>query len=103
MSEEVKEYDFTRAEAGKYAQRRPAQKKTRITICLDDDVLEYFKERARRPHAALYQTQINEELRAVMENEQTAEARAAARTELLRDDGFIRAVASRMQELELAG
>ena len=102
MNEEIKKYDFTRAEVGKYAQRRLAQKKTRITICLDD-VLEHFKERARRPHAALYQTQINEELRAVMENERTAEARAAVRTELLRDDGFIRAVASRVQELELAG
>ena len=69
MSEEVKEYDFTRAEVGKYAQRRPAQKKTRITICLDDDVLEYFKERARQTRAAPYQTQINNELRALMEQD----------------------------------
>ena len=103
MSEEVKEYDFTRAEAGKYAQRRPAQKKTRITICLDDDILEHFKERARQTRAAPYQTQINNELRAVMEHEQAVEARATVRTELLKDDGFIRAVASRVQELELVG
>jgi hypothetical protein len=31
MSEETKECDFTRAEVGKYAQRDPAQKKTRLT------------------------------------------------------------------------
>ena len=102
MSEEVKEYDFTHAEIGKYAQRDPAQKKTRITICLDDDVLEHFKERARRSRAAPYQTQINCELRAIMENERTAEARAATQTELLADDSFIKAIASRLHELELA-
>ena len=56
MSEEVKEYDFTKVEIGKFAQRDPAQSKTRITIYLDDDVLEYFKQRACQPHAAPYQT-----------------------------------------------
>jgi uncharacterized protein (DUF4415 family) len=102
MSEKVKEYDFTKAEVGKYAQRDPAQSKTRITIYLDDDVLEYFKQRARQTNAAPYQTQINNELRAVMENRQAAEASVAVRTELLTDDSFIRAVATRLQELELA-
>ena len=98
MSEEVKEYDFTRAEIGKYAQRDTAQKKTRITICLDDDVLEYFKQRAHRPHAAPYQTQINNELRALMEQESLA----ASRAELIADREFITAVALRVRELELA-
>ena len=98
MSEEVKEYDFTRAEVGKYAQRDPAQKKTRITICLDDDVLEYFKERARRPRAAPYQTQINNELHALMEQERLAVSQAG----LIADQEFIQAVALRARELELA-
>ncbi len=102
MSEKVKEYDFTKAEIGKFSQRDPTQNKTRITIYLDDDVLEYFKQRARQTNAAPYQTQINHELRAVMENRQAVEASTAVRTELLTDDGFIRAIASRLQELELA-
>jgi uncharacterized protein (DUF4415 family) len=34
--------------------------KVRITINLDADVLEYFKQRAAAPHSAPYQTQIND-------------------------------------------
>ena len=41
--------------------------KVRVTMYLDADVLEYFKGRAAQPNAAPYQTQINGELRAVME------------------------------------
>ena len=101
MSKETKEYDFTKAEVGKFSQRDPAQSKTCITIYLDDDVLEYFKQRAPQPNAAPYQTQINYELRAVMERGQAAEAQATARTALLTDEVFIQAVASRVHELEL--
>ena len=35
---------------------------------LDLDVLEFFKQRAERPGSPAYQTQINAELRRVMEN-----------------------------------
>jgi uncharacterized protein (DUF4415 family) len=41
--------------------------KVRVTMYLDVDVLEYFKKRASEPNAAPYQTQINNELRSVME------------------------------------
>ena len=34
---------------------------------LDADILDFFKERAKEPNASPYQTQINNELRAVME------------------------------------
>ncbi|MBX7170517.1 MAG: BrnA antitoxin family protein [Pyrinomonadaceae bacterium] len=44
-----------------------SNQKTQITIKIDLDVLNYFKERASEPNAAPYQTQINNELRAVME------------------------------------
>ena len=77
MSKETKEYDFTEAETGKFSRRDITQNKTRITIYLDDDVLEYFKQRARQPNAAPYQTQINHELRAVMENRQAVETGTA--------------------------
>ena len=42
--------------------------KVKITIYLDGDVVEYFRDRAERPNAAPYQTQINNELRKVMTN-----------------------------------
>lgn len=41
-------------------------KKTRISILLDEDVIEHFKKRAAAPNALPYQTQINNTLRAAM-------------------------------------
>lgn len=66
--------------------------KVRVTIYLDADVLAYFKRRAAAPNAAPYQTQINNELRVVMEG--------GGRTpyaELVNDERFIAAVADRVQ------
>ena len=37
----------------------PPPAKVRITIALDDDVVEYFKAQSTRPGALPYQTQIN--------------------------------------------
>lgn len=71
--------------------------KVKITINLDGDVLEYFKNRAAGPHSAPYQTQINNELRRVMEtDDQTAELSRTAR-ELLQDEGFIRELKDRLK------
>ena len=44
--------------------------KIKISIYLDADILDFFKEIAAKPDAAPYQTQINNELRAVMEKKQ---------------------------------
>lgn len=41
-------------------------KKTRISILLDEDLIEHFKKRAAAPNALPYQTQINNTLRAAM-------------------------------------
>lgn len=54
-----KEYDFTKAKRGAVI---PQRGKTRITIYLDDDVLEEFRERAEKAGYG-YQTMINEALR----------------------------------------
>jgi uncharacterized protein (DUF4415 family) len=54
-----KEYDFSRGRRGPVIQPRG---KTRITIYLDDDVLERFRERADRAGHG-YQTLINQALR----------------------------------------
>ncbi len=54
-----KEYDFSRGKRGPVL--RPGGK-TRITMYLDDDVLEEFRERADRAGSG-YQTMINQALR----------------------------------------
>lgn len=48
-----------------------SEQKIKISIYLDADVLDFFKERAANPNSAPYQTQINNELRAAMEGQQT--------------------------------
>ena len=41
--------------------------KVKVSIYLDKTVVQYFRDRAKEPNAAPYQTQINNELRKVME------------------------------------
>lgn len=55
-----KEYDFSNAKRGAVI---PSKGKTRITIMIDDDVLEYFRSKAEDEGAG-YQTMINTTLRA---------------------------------------
>lgn len=64
-----KHYDFKGAKRGPVL---PAPtRKTRITIRIDDDVLDWFRAQAHRAGGASYQTMINDALRRVMaaENE----------------------------------
>jgi len=68
--------------------------KVRVTMYLDADVLEYFKQRAAQAHAAPYQTQINSELRHVMEGK----GNGSRYSSLVEDEGFIAAVAERVRE-----
>jgi len=75
--------------------------KVRISILLDADVLEYFKQRASASGATPYQTQINSELRAVMERERIApDAREQFKQELLSDEQFLGALVSRLAKKE---
>jgi len=57
-----KEYDFRK---GKRGSAIPSPGKTRITIMLDDDVIEHFREAAERLGTG-YQTTINSALRAAV-------------------------------------
>ena len=57
-----KEYDFSNAKRGAVI---PSKGKTRITIMLDDDVLEHFRAKAEEEGTG-YQTMINSVLRAVL-------------------------------------
>jgi hypothetical protein len=60
-----KEYDFSTGRRGPIL---PATgKKTRITIRIDDDVLDWFRQQVDAAGGGNYQTMINEALRAYVE------------------------------------
>jgi len=63
--------------------------KVRVTIALDRDVVEHFKEAAAHRGALPYQTQINQALRQVIEQPDAQALKSA----LLQDKDFIRTLA----------
>lgn len=65
-----KEYDFKGATRGAVVQSPPG--KTRITIRLDDDVLEWFRNSTDASGRGNYQTMINGALRRLMEEGQSS-------------------------------
>jgi uncharacterized protein (DUF4415 family) len=62
-----REYDFSRAKRGAVVPVPPG--KTRITIRLDDDLLQWFKDQVHAAGGGNYQTLINTALREYMEKE----------------------------------
>jgi len=56
-----KEYDFSKGKRGAII---PSHGKTRITIRIDTDILDWFRERIRKANGGSYQTSINDALRA---------------------------------------
>jgi uncharacterized protein (DUF4415 family) len=56
-----KEYDFSKGKRGPIIPPPPG--KTRITIRIDDDLLEWFKDQVHRAGGGNYQTLINHALR----------------------------------------
>jgi uncharacterized protein (DUF4415 family) len=72
----------------------PKNCKVKITTYLDADVLEFFKKRAEQPNAAPYQTQINNELRRVMENGSVVTARVEK--DILNDKKFLKALKKKL-------
>jgi uncharacterized protein (DUF4415 family) len=67
-----------------------------ITARIDADVVDFFKRRAGKPGASGYQTQINDALRAFMEQQVSGGDYAT----LLEDDKFIEAVAAKVRAQE---
>ena len=47
----------------------PREAKIKMTMFIDGDILQHFKKRAENANAAPYQTQINQELRAIMKRD----------------------------------
>jgi uncharacterized protein (DUF4415 family) len=60
-----KQYDFSKAQRGPVLPAPPG--KTRITIRIDDDILDWFRTQADQAGGASYQTMINDALRRVKE------------------------------------
>ena len=65
-----KEYDFSQAKRGAVI---PSPGKTRITIMLDDDLIEFFRAKAEAQGTG-YQTMINATLRAEVGQKQSKSA-----------------------------
>ncbi len=77
------EYDFTRGKRGAVI---PQQGKTRITICIDTDILEWFRDEAERERQG-YQTAMNQALRNYIKQDKRPIqdiVREAVRQELLK-------------------
>lgn len=72
--------------------------KVRVTIALDQDVVEHFKREAGAPGALPYQTRINQELRRVIEGGASSSRLPTARLKeaLLADDDFLQQVSKRV-------
>lgn len=69
-------------------------KKLKVSIYLDADILEYFRQRAAPPHAAPYQTQINNELRKIMET--NAQENGSLENDILNNEEFLRALKEKL-------
>ncbi|MBX3289627.1 MAG: BrnA antitoxin family protein [Acidobacteria bacterium] len=70
--------------------------KVRISIAVDLDILDYFKERAAKPDAAPYQTQINNELRRIMEADRNGEKTKPA---FINDKDFLRELKEKLESV----
>jgi hypothetical protein len=82
-----KEYDFSKGRRGPVLQVPP--RKTRVTIRLDNDILEWFRQRVDDSGGGNYQTLINAALRSFMHRKQESlepTLRRVIRDELRRTD-----------------
>ncbi len=71
----------------------PREAKVKISLYIDGDILEYFRRTAAPPHTAPYQTQINHELRKIMESSQE---NGKLENEILNNEAFLRALKEKL-------
>jgi uncharacterized protein (DUF4415 family) len=84
-----------KARRSPWAGKLKAANKVKVSIYLDKTVVEYFRERAKEPNAAPYQTQINNELRKVVEASST-DTRSVER-DILNDKKFLKALKKKLE------
>jgi uncharacterized protein (DUF4415 family) len=71
------EYDFSKARRGPVV--TPAPGKTRITIRIDDDILDWFRDQVEQAGGGNYQTLINDTLRQTISAKQESLERVVRR------------------------
>jgi uncharacterized protein (DUF4415 family) len=69
--------------------------KVKVSLYLDADILEYFRQRAESPDGAPYQTQINNELRRVVESD--SRETASIENDILNNEEFLRALKEKLE------
>jgi uncharacterized protein (DUF4415 family) len=73
----------------------PENCKVKVSMYLDSDILTYFRQRAEQPNAAPYQTQINNELRKIMEADSLG--KASLDKNILEDTEFLKALKEKLE------
>ena len=78
-----------------WAEKLKNTNKVKVSIYLDEVVVEYFRARAESPDAAPYQTQINNELRRIVEADSNGKAKLDS--SILDDTEFLRALKEKLE------
>lgn len=84
-----------KARRSPWAEKLKNTNKVKVSIYLDEVVVEYFRSRAESPNAAPYQTQINNELRRVMEND--SREVQSIENDILNNEEFLRALKEKLE------
>jgi uncharacterized protein (DUF4415 family) len=79
-----REYDLSKGKRGPVVQLPP--EKVRITIRLDRDIVDHFRDRVRKAHRGNYQTLINEALREHIQRPGLAQQVGAEVRSILREE-----------------
>lgn len=78
-----------------WAEKLKKAKRVKVSIYLEDEVLQYFRQRAEQPNAAPYQTQINNELRKIMEADSLGQK--SLDKSILEDREFLKALKEKLE------
>lgn len=79
-----------------WAEKIKQADKIKVTMYLDSDVVQHFRARAKEPNAAPYQTQINNELRRIME-EGSAAVTSSFEKDILNNKRFLKALKKKLE------
>ena len=82
-----------------WAEKLKNKNKVKVSMYLDEVVVEYFRSRAESPNAAPYQTQINSELRRIVENDSREVQNIE--NDILNNEEFLRALKEKLETLEI--
>jgi uncharacterized protein (DUF4415 family) len=95
LTDEVMKPGTYKVRRSPWAEKLKNTNKVKVSIYLDQVVVEYFRARAESPDAAPYQTQINNELRRVMEADTNGKAKLEP--SILDDTEFLRALKEKLE------